>query len=69
MANETKFTPPINMCWWKVTHTATRRVAYGYAKTAYFAVQEARFLNGHSCGWVLSECDVELLKDYRPGLV
>jgi hypothetical protein len=75
MANEKSFTPPADISWWIVKHKTTGKVAFGFARTAYFAVQEACFSNGYSCGWTLSECEVELTTadaimqrpDYQPG--
>ena len=60
MTNE-KFTPPPDVSWWKVTHSQSRVVGYAFAKTAYFAVQNVKYKNGNACGWVLSQCEVELM--------
>lgn len=60
--NEDKrFTPPAQESWWLVKHSSTGLWVYSEAKTAYYAVANARYENGYSCGWVLSECEVKLV--------
>lgn len=56
-----RFTPPAEESWWLVRNYATGLEVYSKAKTAYFAVEKARFPNGDCCGWVLSQCDVKLI--------
>lgn len=64
MASE--FTPPAQTSWWLVRHKITKEEVFGFAKTAYFAVQNARRSDKSSPGWTLSECDVELIGQQFP---
>jgi hypothetical protein len=57
--NDTRFTPPAEESWWLISHDGVG--VYSKAKTAYFAVQGARYPNGDCCGWVLSQCEVKLM--------
>jgi len=56
--NDTKFTPPAEESWWLVR--AQGKEIYSFAKTAYFAVANARYPNGHSCGWTTMQQDLEV---------
>ena len=54
--------PPAEESWWRVAHEVTGQHVFSKARTAYFAVAEARYDNGNSTGWLLYECTLSLVE-------